>query len=60
MDLEHLIHREDEERRRAAEATNDAAREAHVALADLYRERIADARGAVRAADGRATQLSAA
>lgn len=41
MDLDDLIHREGEERLRAAEATCDQSRAAHIALADLYRDRIA-------------------
>jgi hypothetical protein len=40
VDLDHLIHREGEERLRAAEAACDSARDAHTALADLYRDRI--------------------
>ncbi|MDQ8758124.1 hypothetical protein RCO27_18005 [Sphingosinicella sp. LHD-64] len=40
MDLNHLIHREGEERVRAAQASSDEARAAHVALADLFRDRI--------------------
>lgn len=40
MDLDHLIHREGEERLRAAQATCDRARDAHLALADMFRDRI--------------------
>lgn len=46
MNLDHLIRREHEERRRAAAAAGKAARAAHIELADLYRARIAAARGA--------------
>lgn len=41
MELIHLIHRESEERRRAAQAASEPARDAHAALADLFRRRIA-------------------
>lgn len=40
MDLNHLIHREGEERLRAAQATCDRARIAHLELADMFRDRI--------------------
>lgn len=40
MDLIHLIHRESEERLSACQAASDQARDAHLALADLYRDRI--------------------
>ena len=41
MDLIHLIHRESEERQRAAKAVSEPARAAHIALAELFRQRIA-------------------
>jgi hypothetical protein len=40
VDLDHLIHREGEERLRAAQATSDRARDAQLALADMFRDRI--------------------
>ena len=41
MDLDYLLRRLDEERRRAAEADCEEARQAHLELADQYAERIA-------------------
>lgn len=52
MDLGHLIHREGEERLRAAEARCDRARASHTALADLYRDRIDARRHALPAGTG--------
>ena len=40
MDLNNLFHREGEERMRAAAATCVRSRDAHLGLADLYRDRI--------------------
>jgi hypothetical protein len=40
MDLNHLIHREGVERLRALAAACTLARDAHLGLADLYRDRI--------------------
>lgn len=45
--LNHLIHREGEERARAAGAACDRSRRAHVALAGLFRDRIEARRDAV-------------
>ena len=41
MDFEYLMRRMNEERQRAAEADNDAARAAHHAMADQYAAEIA-------------------
>ena len=41
MDLNHLFHREGVERLRAAAALCAPSRDAHLGLADLYRDRIA-------------------
>ena len=41
MDFEYLMRRMTEERQRAAEADNDAARRAHDELADQYQAQIA-------------------
>lgn len=40
MDLNHLIDREGEERLRAAQATCERARDAHLELAHMFRDRI--------------------
>ena len=40
MDYEYLNRRMTEERQRAADADNDAAREAHLELAEQYRRQI--------------------
>ena len=40
MDLNHLFHREGVERLRAAAAVCAPSRDAHLGLADLYRDRI--------------------
>jgi hypothetical protein len=52
MDLNHLLYREGVERLRAAAADCAAARDAHLGLADMYRDRIdfrrRAAHGAVR------------
>jgi hypothetical protein len=40
MDIEYLMRRMTEERQRAAEADSDAARAAHLALAEQYRRQI--------------------
>ena len=40
MDLNYLIHREGVERLRAQQAASAKARDAHMALADIYRDRI--------------------
>lgn len=40
MDLNHLHHREGEERLRAEAAACDQSRAAHLGLANLYRDRI--------------------
>jgi len=40
MDLNHLFHREGVERLRAAAAACIPSRDAHLGLADLYRDRI--------------------
>lgn len=40
MDLNYLIHREGEERLRAAHAACEKSRESHLAMADMFRDRI--------------------
>ena len=45
MDFEYLMRRMNEERDRAEAADNDAARQAHLELAEQYRQRIEDLRG---------------
>lgn len=49
MDLNHLIHREGEERLRADRASCDSSRAVHVALAEMFRDRIDFKRRAVMA-----------
>jgi hypothetical protein len=49
MDINQLLHREGEERLRAAQAESEEARAAHTGLADLYRSRIASSRRKARA-----------
>ena len=44
MDLTYLIHREGEERLRAVHAVCGQARDAHLVMAESYRDRIADGR----------------
>jgi hypothetical protein len=39
MDIDHLIHRESEERLRAAKAACERSRDAHARLADMFRDR---------------------
>jgi hypothetical protein len=48
MDMNTLYHRRGEERLRAAAATCDASRRAHLGLADGYAARIRAMRGAAR------------
>jgi hypothetical protein len=57
--LNYLIHREGEERLRAAEAACDRSRRAHVALAGLFRDRIEARRAAVTGAAGDAATVAA-
>jgi hypothetical protein len=48
MDYDYLTRRMTEERQRAADADNDAARQAHLELAEYYRaqlQRLGDAAG---------------
>lgn len=44
MDVNYYLHREQIERMRADAARNDAARDVHGRLADLYRDRLQDYR----------------
>jgi len=48
MDLDYLLRRLDDERRRAAEADCDQARRAHLELAGQYTQQIAVLRGEQR------------
>lgn len=53
MDLNILIHREGEERLRAQNAANRCAQIAHLAMADMFRDRIDfRRRTAIAAAEG--------
>jgi hypothetical protein len=52
MDLSYLMRRMDEERQRAADAETQAARDAHLAMAEQYRAEVERLRG-----DNQATEL---
>jgi hypothetical protein len=59
MNLNQLIHREGVERLRAVHAACDPSREAHLRLAELYRDRIdGRRRGSLRDAAGLAPALA--
>jgi hypothetical protein len=60
VDLNHLIHREGEERLRASQASCDRSRTAHLALADLFRGRINLRRRALLDEAGLSSNLRAA
>lgn len=59
MDLNHLIHREGVERLRAIHAACTVSRDAHLGLANLYRDRIDGRRRAMLQAAGLGPMLHA-
>ena len=59
MDLNQLIHREGEERLRAAYAACSPSRDAHLGLADLFRTRVDHCRRGLLEAAGLGPMLSA-
>jgi hypothetical protein len=59
MDLNYMIHREGEERLRAVHAACGQARDAHLAIAGIFRDRIDFRRRSVHAEAGPVSPVSA-